>query len=163
MRVIAQPIQTTQIQTLPVNLTPTVPTPTVATTSTQMPIVKSTATSIPVMVYNLAKGKIDGVPYPTERPQAEEIPSVHNFKPPPLETIPNVPTFQVREDTTWPSTESASMNVFETRADWPILPTPAPTKSQVPHQIAVIPYAMVLSKQIEEKCTWGLHFPICIK
>ena len=99
-----------------VNLTPIVPTPTLATTSTQTPVVNS----IPVMVYNLAKGMFDGVPYPTERPQAEETPSLHNFSPPALEAIPNATNFQVREDTPWPNTESASMNLFETRADWPI-------------------------------------------
>ena len=99
MRVIAQPIPTTPAPTAPVNLTPIVPTPTVATTSTQMPMVKSAAMSIPVMVCNLAKGKFGGIPYPTERHQAEEIPSVHNSNCAPLKAIPNAPTFQVREDT----------------------------------------------------------------
>ena len=110
VRVFAQPIPTTPATTAAVNLTPIVPTPLVATTSTQMPVIKSAAASIPVMVYNLAKGKFNGVPFPTERPQAEEIPSVHNSNPPPLEAIPNAPTFQVREDTPWPNTESASTN-----------------------------------------------------
>ena len=100
VRVIAQPIPTTPMPATPVNSTPTVPTSTVATTSTQMPLVKSAATSILVMVYNLVKGKFDEVPYPTERPQ--ENPFVHNSNPPPLEAIPNVP---VREATPWPSTE----------------------------------------------------------
>ena len=93
-------------------------------------MVKSAAVSIPVMVYNLAKGKFDGVPYPTEKPQAEEIPSDHNSNPPPLEAIPNVPTFQVREDTPWPNTKSASMNLFEARADWPIPPHQHPQKQK---------------------------------
>ena len=44
-----------------------------------------------------------------------------------------------------------------------ILPTPAPTKTEVPPQIAAIPYALVLPKQVGEKFTWGLHCPICIK
>ena len=70
------------------------------------------------MVYNLAKGKFDGVPYPTERPQTEKNPSIDNSNPSPLEAIPNAPTFQVREDTPWPKTESASTNLFEARADW---------------------------------------------
>ena len=128
VRVIAQPIPTTP--TTPVNSTPTVPSPTVATTSTQMPMVKSTAMSILVMVYNLATGKFAEVPYPTGRPWNERNPSVHSPNPPPLETIPNAP---VRWDTPWPSTESASKNLFGTRKDWPIPPTPAPTvKTEVP-------------------------------
>ena len=79
VRVIAQPIATIPTPTAPVNVTPTMPTPTVTTTSTQMLTVKSAATSIPVMVYNLAKGKFDGVLYLTEGPQAEKNPFVHNF------------------------------------------------------------------------------------
>ena len=120
VRVIAQPIPTTPIPTAPVNLTPTVPTPTVATTSTQTPVVKYAAASILVMVYNLAKGKFDGVPYPTGRPQTEKDPSIHNSNPPQLEAIPNAPTFQVREDTPWPDTVPASTNLFKARANWPI-------------------------------------------
>ena len=115
-------------------------------TSTQTPVVKSTATSIPIMMYNLAEGMFDGVPYPPERSMAEEIPSVHNSNPPPIEAIPNSPTFQVREDTPWPNTESASTTLFETRADWPIPPSPAPTKTEVPSRIAVIPHVMVFPK-----------------
>ena len=99
MRVISQPIPTILMLNTPVNLTPIGPTPTVATTSTQIPMVKSAAASILVTVYNFAKRKFDGVPYPIERPQAEEIPSVYNSNPPSLEAIPNAPTFQVREDT----------------------------------------------------------------
>ena len=131
VRVIVQLIPTTPMPTTPVNLTPTVPIPTVATTSTQMPMVKSAPTSILVTVYNLATGKFAEVPYPSERPQAEKNPSIHNSNPPPLEAIPNAP---VRQDTPWPSTESASENLLETRKDWPIPPTPAPTvKKEVPH------------------------------
>ena len=143
VRGIAQPIPTTPMPTTPVNLTPNISTATVATTSTQTPVVKSTATSIPVMMYNLAKGKFDGVPYPTERPQAEEIPSVNNSNLPLLEAIPNTHTLQVREDTPWPNTESVSTNLFETRADWPIPPSPEPTKTEVPLRITVIPLVMV--------------------
>ena len=115
------------------------------------------------MVYNLAKGKFDGLPYPTERAQAEKNPSIHNSNPPPLQAIPTAPTFQVREDTSWSNTDSASINLFEARAYWPILPIPAPTKSKVLLQIATILCAMVLPKQIGEKCIWGLHCPICMK
>ena len=40
-------------------------------------------------------------------------------------------------------------------------PTPAPTiKMEDPPQSAVIPHAMVMPKQVAEKCTWGLHCPI---
>ena len=70
------------------NSTPTVPTPTVATTSTQTHVVTSAAASTPVTVYNLAKGKFDGVPCPTEILQAEENPSIHNFNHPQSEAIP---------------------------------------------------------------------------
>ena len=56
---------------------PAVPTPTVATSTatSQMPVVKSAAISIPVTVYNLAQGKFEGIPYPTGRSQVEENPS----------------------------------------------------------------------------------------
>ena len=54
--------------------------------------------------------------------------------------------------------------LFKTKKDWPIPPTPATTvKTEVPPQTAVIPHAMVMPKQVAEKCTWGLHCPICIK
>ena len=92
-----------------------------------MPVVISAAVSMPVMVYNLAKGKFDGVPYPTERPQAEKNPSIHNSNPPQPEAIPNDPTFQVREDTPWHDTVPASVNLFEPKATWSIPPTPAPS------------------------------------
>ena len=167
VRVIAQPIPTTPTPTRSVNLTPTVSNPTVATTSTQTPMVKSAAAFILMTVYDLAKGKFDGVPYPSERPQAEENPSTHNSSPPQPEAIPNGPTFQVREDTPWPDTVPASINLFKARAHWPITPTPAPSvkvkNTEVSPQIAAISHAMVLLNQIGEKCTWGLHCPICKK
>ena len=71
-------------------------------------------------------------PYPTERSMAAENPSIHNSNPPQLEDVPNAPTFQVREDIPWPYTEPAPINLFEARAGWLILPTPAPTKTEVP-------------------------------
>ena len=62
---------------------------------------------------------------------------------------------------------TASTNLFKARADWLIPPTPAPTvkveKTEVSPQIAVIPNAMVFPKQSGQKCTWGLHCPICKK
>ena len=157
LRVLAQPIPTTPTPTTPVNST--APIPTVATASTQMPIVKSAATSIPVMVYYLATGKFSEVPYPPARPQNKEYPSIHSSNPLPLEDIPNAP---VRQGTSWPSTGPASENLFETRKDWHIRPTPAPTvKTESPPQVVAIPHAMVMPKQVAEKCTWGLHCPIC--
>ena len=36
-------------------------------------------------------------------------------------------------------------------------------KTEVPPQVAVIPHAIVMPKQVAVKCTWGLHCPICIK
>ena len=68
--------------------------------------------SILVTVYNLAQGKFYGIPYPAGRPQVEENPSAPNCNPPQPETSPNVPTFQVREDTPWPNSVPASMNLF---------------------------------------------------
>ena len=147
MRVPAQPVPTTT--------TPTAPTPTVATASTQMPVVRSTVTSIPVMVYELKTGKFVEVPYPTARPQNKGHPSTQSSNPPPLEDIPNAP---IRQSTPWPNTASASENLFETRKDWPIPPTPAPTpfptvKTEAPPQVAVIPSEMVTPKQNTEKCS----------
>ena len=56
---------------------PAEPTPTVATSTvtTQMPVAKSAATSIPVTVYNLAQGNFKGIPYPTTKFQGEGPPS----------------------------------------------------------------------------------------
>ena len=88
------------------------------------------------------------------------------------EAIPNVQNFQVREDTPWPNTVPASMNLFEARTDWPFPPMQMPTvkmeKAEVPCRVAAIPHAMVLNKpqsnkEMEDKCTWGLHCPICKK
>ena len=117
-----------------------------------MPVVRSAAESIPVTVYKLATGKFAEVPYPTPRPQNEGHLSVQSSNPPPLKDIPNAP---VRQDTPWPSTGSASDNLFETRKDWPIpstpTPTPAPTvKTEAPPQVAVIPHAMVMPKEVAE-------------
>ena len=170
-RVIAQPLPTTPTTSAPMN---PISTPRVAmsTASTQMPMVKSTATSILVTVNNLAQGKFKGIPYPTGRPQVEENPSTHNCYPPQAEATPNAPTFQVTEDTPWPNTVPASTNLFEARADWPISPMQTPNvkveKTEVPPRVPAILWAMVLPKpqnnrSPEEKCTGGQHFPICKK
>ena len=34
-------------------------------------------------------------------------------------------------------------------------------KTEEPPKIPVIPHAMVMPKQVTEKCSWGLHYPIC--
>ena len=157
VKVVAQPIPTTPTPTAPVNST--APTTTVATASSQMPMVKFTAMFIPITVYNLVKGKFSEFPYPTGRPQTEGNPSVQNSHPPPLEDILNAP---VREATPWSSIGSSSENLFKGRRDGPIPPTPAPTvKTEVPPQTAAISYVMVMPKQVVEKCSWGLHCPIC--
>ena len=108
-------------------------------------------------------GKFAEVPYPTARPQNEGHPSIQSSNPPPLEDIPNAP---VRQGCLWPSTGSASENLFDTRKDWPIPPTPAPTpaptvKTEAPPQVAAILHAMVMPMQVAEKYSWGLHCPIC--
>ena len=104
-------------------------------------------------------GKFSKVLHPPTRPQNEGHPSTQSSNPPPLEDIPNAP---VRQGTPWPSTGSASNNLFETRKDWPIPPPPAPTvKTEEPPQVAVIPWAMVMPKQVAEKCSWGPHCLIC--
>ena len=110
MKVLAQPIPTNPTPTTPVNST--APPPTVATTSSQMPVVRSVTESIPVMVFKLAMGKFTEVPYPTARPQNGGHPSIQSSNPPPLEDIPSAP---VRQCTPWPSTGSASENLFDTR------------------------------------------------
>ena len=166
VRVIVQPLPTAPSTSAPVH---PIPTSTVATSnaSTQMSVGELAATSILVMVYNLAQGKFKRIPYPAERSQKN--PSVPSCNTTQLEATPSAPTFQVREDTLWPNTVSASINLYKARADWPIPPMPAPTvkaeKTEVLPQVSAIPHAMVLPKQnnrsIEEKCTWGPHCPIC--
>ena len=133
VRVIAQPLPTTPTTSVPVNSIP-IPTATTSNASTQTSIVELAATSIPVMVYNLAQGKFEGIPYPPERSQKN--PSVPSCNPSQLEATPSAPTFQVREDTPWSNTMPASTNLFKARAEWPILPIPVPIvkagKTEVP-------------------------------
>ena len=82
-------------------------------------------------------------------------------------TLHHLMTYSIPQSDRWPlvpmpSTGSASENLFETGKDWPVSPTPAPTiKTEAPLQVAVIPHAMVIPNQVEEKCTWGPHCPIC--
>ena len=166
--------------TSPMNLiSPAEPTPTVVTSTatTQMQVVKSTATSIPVTVYNLVQGKFKGIPYPTGRPQVEENPSTPSCNMPQQrqqpEATPAVTTLQTRVDTPWPNTVPGSTNLFEARASWPIPLAETPIivkmeKTEVEPRVATILCAMVLNKPqnnrpAKEKCTWGLHCPICAK
>ena len=174
VRLTAHPIPTTPTLTAPVDSIETVPTPTVATStaSTQTPVVKLAATTIPVTVYNLAQIKFEGIPHPTGRPRAEENMSAPSSNPPQPEGTPNALVFQVREDTPWPNTIPASMNLFEARADWPIPPytitCSESRESRSSTRVAAIAHAMVIpklqkNKTVKEKCTWGLHCPICEK
>ena len=99
---------------------------------------------------NLAKGKFQENP-----PQGG---SSADDNPPPLENIPG------RAGTPWPETGSTSENLFESRRDWLIPPTPTSTPTikveAQPHKTA-IPCATVALKQIKEKCGWGPNCPIC--
>ena len=93
---------------------------------------------------NLAKGKFQENP-----PQGG---SSADNNPPPLENIP------ARAGTPWPETGLASENLFKSRKDRPICPTPTSTPTikveALLHETA-IPYATVAPKQIKEKCGWG--------
>ena len=80
------------------------------------------ATAIPATVHKHVTGQFAEASSPTARPQNGGLPSVQN--PPPLEDIPKAP---VRQGTPWPNAGLASENLFETRKDWPIPPTPVPT------------------------------------
>ena len=151
MRVLAQPVPT--IPTTPVNST--APAPTVATTSTQMPVTRSATTSILVMVYKLVTGQFVEDPYLTPRPQNEghsltQTPTLCHWKTYPVPQLDRVPLGS--------NMGSASENLFETREDWWIPPTPVPTpaptiKREVPSQVAAIPYVMVRPKQAAEGCS----------
>ena len=88
-----------------------------------------------VMVYKLAMGQFAEVPDPTTRPQNE------GSNPPQLEYVPNAPP---RQSTPWPNSGSTSENLFETRKDGPIPPSPVATlapaiKMEEPPQVAAIP------------------------
>ena len=76
VKVLAQPVPTTT--------TPTAPNPTVATASTEMPVVRSTAMSIPVMVYKLATGQLLKSQIQLEDPRMKDIlpftPTLHNIR-----------------------------------------------------------------------------------
>ena len=103
VKVITQPMPTNP--NLPVNpILPAEATPTVATftATTQMPVTKSAATSIPVTVSNLAQGKCKGITYPTTKFQEGEGPSSPSYNNPQGQQPGAAATFttlQNREDT----------------------------------------------------------------
>ena len=108
-------------------------------------------------IHKLAKGQFAKVPCPTTRSISDN--------PPPLEDIPSAP---VRQGTPWPNVGLASENLFETRKDWPIPPYSSPhtcnptIKTEEQPKTATIPHATkAMPKQNTEKCSWGLHCPIC--
>ena len=83
------------------------------------------------------------------------------------------------DDTPFPNTMPASINLFVSRASWPIppnmddVPTPTLVKTEkteemTPPQQAAIPCTPILnkfqnSKPTEEACGWGPQCPICTK
>ena len=72
----------------------------------------------------------------------------------------------VRQGTPWPNARPASVNLVETRKDWPIPPTPVPTpaptiKTEEQPKTAAIPHVMTMAKPATEKYSWGPHYPIC--
>ena len=171
VRVIAQPMPSNPTST--VNpIPPAEPNPTVATltATTQMPVAKSAVTSIPVTVYNLAKGKFEGIPYPTGRPPVKENPSAPSHNTPQPRQQPEAAAPQNREDTPWPNIMPASTNLFDVRTSWPIPSTETPIvvrieKTEVPPRVAAIPHMMINKPPQDktEKCGWGLHCAICAK
>ena len=107
---------TVPIPTVAITAMPAAPTPTVATIATQtMPMI-SVMETIPITMHSIAKKKFETTP--TEKSLLDLNPSI----PPPVEDVPNVPVFKVREDTPWPNTEPIDTNLFEARADWAIPP-----------------------------------------
>ena len=100
----AEPTPTVATSTVVNPIPPAEPTPTVATSTltTQMPVAKSAATSIAVIVYNVAQGKFKGIPYPTRKFQEGEGPFTHSCNNPQEqqpEAAATVTTLQNRENT----------------------------------------------------------------
>ena len=131
MRIVAQPIPANP--SLPVStIPPAEPIPTVATTTatTQTPMTKSAATSIPVTVYNLAQGKFQRIPNLTTKVQEGEGPSASSYnntqEEQPEATAAVIP-LQNTDDTSWLNTMPASINLIDARASWPIVLTESPT------------------------------------
>ena len=87
---------------------------------------KSSSHIIPVTVYNLAQVKFEGIPNPTGKPQEEENSSTPSCNVPQERQQPAPAAQQDREDTLWPNTIPASINLFDARESWPIPPTGVP-------------------------------------
>ena len=100
-------------------------------TSMQTPVVKQTTTTtkpspIPVMVYNLAQSKIQEILNPTRKFQEEESPFTPNHDNPPImwqhEATATATSPPTGDDTPWSNITPVSINLFVTRASWPIPP-----------------------------------------
>ena len=89
---------------------------------TQMAVVRSTAASIPVMVYKLATGQFPEVPHPTGRPQEKKILpftlTLHHSR--------TYPMPQSDRGLLGPTQGSAPENLLKGRKDWPITTTSVP-------------------------------------
>ena len=141
---------------------PTEPNHTMVNTmaTTQTPVAKLAATSIPVTVYNLVQGKFEGIPYPKGKPQEEEGPPASCSNNPQERQQPETAVTAIapqnREDTPWPNTMPASTNLFDAGASWPILPTETLTvikmeqaeKRTLP-RLSTIPHTLVLKQTLE--------------
>ena len=133
----------------------------------------------------MAQNKIQEIPNHTRKFQEEENQFTPNCGNPPMIQQPNATAAATstapltRDDIPWPTTMSASTNLFVPRASWPILPnvnevlTPAFVKTEKleekaqPKQ-AAIPHALILnksqnSKSAEEECRWGTQCPFCVQ
>ena len=173
-------------------------------TATQTSMIKPTATStkwpnakltsIPLTVHNVPSAKIQEVPRSSMwKPQGGEVPLIPNPNNPLIEQQPTplqpkapatasaaIPP--TRDDTPWPNTVLASINLFVGKSSWPIppngneMPIPAfikmevrPNAESAPSKQAVIPHPMVQGKSAqnnkssEEVCGWGPQCPICVQ
>ena len=158
-------------KSLPVNAEPEA----IATmvTSLQTSVVKPTTTTtkpspIPLMVYNLAQTRIQEIPNPTRKFQEEESPFTPNCGNPPIVQQPKAATNATftapptRDDTSWPNTIAASMNLFVAMVSWSVphnvneVPTPTSVKTEkadekTPPKQAAIPHPMILNKPQNSK------------
>ena len=133
-------------------------------TSTPTSVVKPTTTTtkpspIPVMMYNLAQGKFQEIHKSTKRFKEEEGPFTPNCNNPPMVQQPKAATAitstapLTENDTPWPNTITASTNLFDARASWPIppymddvlMPTSFKTKKakKIPPKPAAIPHTLI--------------------
>ena len=155
VRVIAKPIPTTPSPTTPVNST--APTPTIATASTQTPMVNSAAMSILVTVWQ----KESSVKFLTQQEDPKPKESLPFITP----THNHLHTYsmsQSEKPPPWPSTGSASKNLFEARIDWPIpLYTCTQCKNRSTTPGSSDPPCNGYAQTSCRKITWRPHSPIC--